>query len=194
MGYQKFLLELPDALFIMQRQLREGTFTWHDYRKIIVCDPKIREILAAPFRDRIVHQSICQVIGPTIEASIPKNSFACRQGMGNRRAAECLAKTLKSLGPDRYALKLDVKQYFASIRHDILFPMITSLLPDRSADRLLLSLLQSHKEYALAGRGIPIGNVSSQAFANLFLSPLDRLGAEDQEVFYIRYMAQNEGR
>ncbi len=188
MGYQKFLLDLPDALFIIQKQLRDGSFAWHDYRKIIVCDPKRREILAAPFRDRIVHQAICQVIGPAIDAAIPGNSFACRKGMGNRRAAESLAGILQALGPERYALKLDVRQYFASIRHDLLFQMVSGLLPDRSADGLLQSLLKSHRDYAGKGRGIPIGNVSSQAFANLFLSPLDHLAAADPEVFYVRYM------
>ncbi len=187
-GYQKFLLDLPDALHRMQGELLRGEYRWQPYRKFFVCDPKKRAILAAPFRDRIVHQAICQVIGETINAVIPKNSYACRQGMGNRHAAEEMLRILKVLGPQRTVVKLDVKQYFASIKHDLVLAMLRELLPDNSAEPLLRSLLSSHKEYREAGRGIPIGNVTSQYIANLFLAPLDRLGASESGIYYLRYM------
>jgi hypothetical protein len=188
MGYQKFLLTLPAGLMTMRGDLLENRYQWHPYRKILVFDPKRREILAAPFRDRIVHQAICQKLGATINASIPDNSFACRLGMGNSHAAEHAIRILKTLGPERYALKLDVRQYFASIRHDLLLSHLKSLILDSSPYILLESLIASHREYQKLGRGIPIGNVTSQAFANLYLSPVDRLAAAEKDVHYIRYM------
>lgn len=93
-GYQKFLLDLPDALHRMHGELLRDEYRWQPYRKFFVCDPKKRAILAAPFRDRIVHQAICQVIGETINTTIPKNSYACRQSMGNRHAAEAMLQIL----------------------------------------------------------------------------------------------------
>ena len=108
--------------------------------------------------------------------------------MGNRRAAESLLQQLVTLGPDRTVVKLDVKQYFSSINHEIALSMISEVLVDSSLDPLLSSLFSSHKEYKKSGRGIPIGNVSSQYIANLFLTPLDRCGEEEKDVYYIRYM------
>jgi hypothetical protein len=148
----------------------------------------LRKILAAPFRDRIVHQAIYQVLGQTINAAIPLNSYACRQGMGNRNAALALLQCLGKMGERRYVIKLDVSQYFASIYHPVLLNMVTQLFADRSADLLIKSLLASHPPYGAAGRGIPIGNVTSQCFANLYLSPIDRLALGAKDIFYIRYM------
>lgn len=73
-GYQKFLLNMPTNILEIREQLLTDTYTWCPYRAFMVCDPKKREVLAAPFRDRIVHQAIQQVIGPRIHAAIPTNS------------------------------------------------------------------------------------------------------------------------
>lgn len=187
-GYQKFLLHMPTNLLEIRDQLLTHTYTWCPYRAFLVCDPKKREVLAAPFRDRIIHQAIHQVIGPRIHAAIPPNSYACRPGMGNRHAALKLLSILKDLGPERYCVKLDVSQYFFSIHHQILLKMLEDVLAAPTLIPLLQSLLQSHAAFAHKGVGIPIGNVTSQSFANLYLSPIDRLAAARSDVSYIRYM------
>jgi retron-type reverse transcriptase len=187
-GYQKFILGMPETLLKMQQDLLSGTYQWLPYRSLEVCDPKRREILAAPFRDRIVHQAIHQVIGAKIEASIPLNSFACRADMGNRRAAVALFEALKVIGPQRYAVKLDVRKFFFSIDHKILLDAVKEKLWDDSLDGIILSLIKSHSPFAATGKGIPIGNVTSQSFANLYLAPIDRMALGQSEVFYVRYM------
>ena len=187
-GYQKFLLNMPTNLLEIREQLLTDTYTWCPYRAFMVCDPKKREVLAAPFRDRIVHQAIHQVIGPRIHGAIPSNSYACRPGMGNRHAALKLLSILKDLGPERYCVKLDVSQYFFSIHHQILLTMLDDVLAAPTLVPLLRSLLASHGAFAKKGVGIPIGNVTSQSFANLYLSPIDRLAAMRPDLSYIRYM------
>lgn len=187
-GYQKFLLQMPAKLLEIREQLLTHTYKWCSYRAFFVCDPKKREVLAAPFKDRIVHQAIHQIIGPIIHAAIPANSYACRPDMGNRHAALKLLAILKQLGPERYCIKLDVSQYFFSINHQILLAMLRDVLAAPPLMPLMLSLLRSHADFAQKGVGIPIGNVTSQSFANLYLSPIDRLAAARPDLHYIRYM------
>ena len=179
---------MPSSILEIREELLAGTCRWLPYRTFTVCDPKRRLILAAPFRDRIVHQAIYQVLGPTLDALIPHNSFACRKGMGNHAAAQSLADILKKLGPDRWTIKLDVRQYFLSIDHKTLMTMLGPYMETPEVTALVRSLLASHPEYGMLERGLPIGNVSSQSFANLDLSPVDRLGASIDGVDYIRYM------
>lgn len=187
-GYQKFLLHMPEALFNIRDQLLSQTYKWRAYRSFFVCDPKRREVLAACFRDRIVHQALCQKIAPLIEQVMLPSSFACRKGKGNRRAVLELLGKLRDFGPKRTVIKLDVKHYFASINHDILLSMLNKLLPDTSLEIILRSLLNSHPEYGAQGKGIPIGNVTSQHFANLYLAPVDRFAAPPSPIYYVRYM------
>ncbi len=187
-GYQKFLLHLPGNVLAIRDELLSNTYKWSPYRAFNVCDPKKREILAAPFRDRIVHQAIHQIIGPRIHGVIPQNSFACRPGMGNRQAALTLLAILNKLGATRFAIKLDVSRYFFSINHQILLTMLDRVLAAPPLMPLLRSLLNSHDAFAREGVGIPIGNVTSQSFANLYLSDIDRLAAAQDHLHYIRYM------
>lgn len=175
-------------MFAMQQQLREETYRWLPYHRMKVFDPKERDILVAPFRDRILHQAICQVIGPFIDKKIPKNSYACRKNMGNSQGVLTLAKNLTLLGPNRYSIKLDIRKYFESISHEGLTSMLSEIFSDQKLLRLLESLIASHPPFAQRGKGIPIGNVSSQHFASLYLSPIDRLAETQKDLFYIRYM------
>jgi len=188
-GYQLMQLQLSSELAAMSLQLARGDWPWHPYNSFVVCDPKRRTIYAAPFRDRVVHHAIHQIIAPEIEPLIPTNSWACRKTMGSRNAVASLAAVLERLGKDHYTVKLDVANYFASISHEVLGEMLERAMPDPSLGTLLGSLLSSHPEYAQLRRGIPLGNLTSQLFANFYLSPVDRLAIQHKdEVFYIRYM------
>ncbi|MCB0394545.1 MAG: RNA-directed DNA polymerase, partial [Bdellovibrionales bacterium] len=119
--------------------------------------------------------------------------------MGNRKAAERLLKQLQIVGSRRYCIKLDVKKYFESIPHEKLFTKLMAVLPDQSLHTLLQSLIASHTSYHIRKRGIPIGNLTSQLFANFYLRELDLLICENlgishtqdhgaEPCFYIRYM------
>ena len=199
-GYQKFLFNYGEKLKGIEQEIKStNNFKWGGYREFYAYDPKKRMVMAAPFRDRIVHTALHLISSPIIEPTLGCRTFACRIGMGNRQASIRLQKQLKMMGKNRYCVKLDVRKYFASIDHTILFDNIIKMFPDDSLNEIFLSLIQSHPEYSKIGKGIPIGNLTSQLFANFYLSSMDKLGCDlldidffedkfENHACYIRYM------
>lgn len=188
-GYQRAMFAHGEKLLFIRKKLLSGIYSWNAYREIIVKDPKTRLIMAAPFLDRVVHTAIHRVIGPLVEGRLSSSVYACRVGMGNRYAAIALLNEIKRLGDNRFVVKLDVRKYFDSINHDILMKMLRPVLPDKSIESLLQSLLASQTEYARRGYGIPIGNLTSQLFANFYLVEVDKIACmNNEEGFYFRYM------
>ena len=201
-GYQEALFGIGERLKLIENELKSGTFKWKGYRSFYVHDPKKRLIMCAPFMDRVVHHAIHRLVEPMIDPLMSDSVFACRKKRGNRRAAVALWKVLEKFGPDRFTMKLDVSNYFQSINHNILLNQFLSCLPDPSIDKLLFNLLKSQPEFSKLGTGIPIGNLTSQLFANFYLITADRLATkalgldyywqqkkiEISDVFYIRYM------
>lgn len=199
-GYQNYLFCHGEKLKSIEEEIEKTSqFRWGGYREFFVYDPKKRLVMAAPFRDRIVHTAIHRVIFPLVDPTLGIRTFACRYGMGNRNAALRLLEQLKIMGKNRYCIKLDVKKYFESIPHHVLIEKMQAALPDPSANNLMKSLIASHSTYHARKRGIPIGNLTSQLFANFYLSSLDRLACMKLKInfsedhlephgCYIRYM------
>jgi len=188
-GYLKMLFATGEQLADIRRDLLSGTFKWGPYRQFEIRDPKRRRISAAPFSDRIVHTAICLVIEPALDRLMSENVYACRLGKGNRNAVIDLVEILRKLGPARFVIKLDIEKYFESIRHQTLFESVSRVLKDSSLDTLLKDLLSSHPEYGPRGRGLPIGNLTSQLFANYYLHSADELILKKLNGgFYLRYM------
>jgi RNA-directed DNA polymerase len=203
-GYRQSLFAIGEKLVVIRNQLLSGTYKWDHYRSFIVKDPKARMVMAAPFMDRVVHHAIHRIIEPGLDLKMSDSVFACRHGRGNRNAVIATLKALKNIGPDRYVVKMDVKKYFASINHTILQEKLRQSLPDTSLHTLIEQLLGSHPEFRNCGRGIPIGTLTSQIFANLFLINADQIAAEhlqfpyywtdetlfsnNLQSFYVRYM------
>lgn len=199
-GHQKFLFAYGERLKSIENELKEThTYNWGGYREFFVHDPKKRLVMAAPFKDRIVHTSINRVIEPILDPTLGQRSFACRIGKGNRSAVLRLYRQLRLMGSHRYCIKLDVKKYFQSVPHEKLYQRLISFLPDDTLNQLLWDLINSHSEYNKVGKGIPIGNLTSQIFANFYLSSLDERACEllsldfyndhhETETSYIRYM------
>ncbi len=193
-GYQDFFFKPPqclEKLKIIQGQLASDTYRWGGYREFVVHDPKKRVVSSASFQDRIVHHAIVGVLSPYLDKNLGDYVYACRTGKGNRYAVLKLQQTLHSFGQQRYVFKLDVRKYFQNICHKILLDLICQELPDNSLQNLLESLLRSHQVYHLQQRGIPIGNLTSQLFANFYLYPLDCFIVSmisELNGQYIRYM------
>ena len=188
-GYQRASFAYGERLITVQKKLLADSYLWNGYREMIVKDPKTRLVMAAPFMDRVVHTAIHRVLEPIFEPYLSSSVYACRKNKGNRYAAIDLFNILKTYGPQRFVIKLDVKKYFHSISHEILLSQIFSILPDNSIEKLLISLLNSQPTYAKNGYGIPIGNLSSQLFANLYLIPADEVALKGiEDGFYFRYM------
>lgn len=201
-GYLASHHNIGERLVRIHKQLKGGgPYPWGGYREFFVCDPKRRQVMAAPFLDRVVHHAIHRVIEPQLDPLLSDWVYACRKNMGNRACAVKLLEYLRRVEKKHYVIKLDVRKYFDSIDHEILLTQLRDSLPDSSLNLLLTSLLQSHQGYSVQGHGIPIGNLTSQLFANFNLRLVDQTairilgvpyygdsGENCSSALYLRYM------
>lgn len=185
--YQKHLV---NNIQILHKSLAMGTYEHEPYYPFIICDPKRRQIHKATVRDRLIHQAIVSAIEPLFENRFIFDSYSCRIGKGTHAGVTRLGLFLRQASCNNikkvYVLKCDVRQFFASIDHEILMQLIQNKICDSETIRLLQIILSSHE--SSAGKGIPLGNVTSQLFANIYLHELDwfikqKLGIK----YYLRY-------
>ncbi|MFA5246987.1 MAG: reverse transcriptase/maturase family protein [Candidatus Micrarchaeia archaeon] len=185
-----YFQKIEPNLIRLKEQLLNETWEPGEYRCFFVNDPKRRLIQAAPFEDRIVHHAICNVIEPIFERGFIGDSFACRPSKGTHAGMLRLKAFVRKCGRQNpgkevYALKCDVRKYFASVDHTIL----SSILARKIHDERLLRLLSKIIGSVPGQKGIPIGNLTSQLFANVFLNELDRFAKHSLHAkFYVRYM------
>ena len=174
-------------LLRLQAELRAGqNYRWGPYKEFYVSDPKRRKISSAPFIDRVAHRAIYNVLNPVLDKRLIEKSYACRDGKGNGRAVRDLFMALYHLD-EFWAVKLDVAKYFSSIHHGRLMGKLFSFLPDESLVGLIKGLLKNHPAHA-HGVGLPLGNLTSQIFANFYLAELDDALTELLDGRYFRYM------
>ena len=182
---QRLLFELEPTVLALQRELLAMTWRPGPFRTFTVFEPKERRIAAAPMADRVVHHALCGPLTPVFEAGAIAHSYACRVGKGAHKAAahaQALARRC------RYFLKADVRHYFDSVDHTVLRAMLAERIDDGRVLELLGRIIDHQPPGAIPGRGIPIGNLSSQHFANLYLAPLDRAMVARHGGRYLRYM------
>ena len=195
-----FLADFEKEVFRLHDELWAGGYRHGGYTYFTIYEPKERIVAAAPFRDRVVHHAIVRVIEPIFEKRFIEDSFACRRDKGThasmRRAAE-FARRFPC------ALKCDVRKYFPSIDHEVLVGLLQRVIGDERLMALIRSILDTHadgvrQEWPAGGdlldvqvfkRGLPIGNLTSQFFANVYLNPLDHFVKHELRVKgYVRYM------
>jgi len=199
----------------LEKELK--THTYYPGRSIcfVVTDPKPREIFAATFRDRIVHHILVNYLEPIWEPKFIDQSYSCRKGKGAHRALTDLKRYLRKIteGDTRqaYYLKVDIQSFFVSLRKDILLGLIkkqvknpeilwlakTIIFHNPTADYFrkcqmsLFDLIPAHKSLfkVPANQGLPIGNLTSQFFANVYLNELDQFIKHKLKVkYYLRYV------
>jgi retron-type reverse transcriptase len=194
---------LADNLLQLQNELRERTYQPGKYNSFYIHEPKKRLISAAPFRDRVVHHALCNVTVFHFEKRFIPESFANRVGKGTHRALE-RAEQFAYNYP--YVLQCDVKQFFPSIDHALLLTELKKFLPDDSLSWLIERIMQSGRgvlseEYGMVyfrdddlfavqrPRGLPIGNLTSQWWANCYLNPFDQFVKRELNCkAYLRYV------
>ena len=163
----RFSFDLERQLFLLRRELLGGDYRPGKFVTFTIHDPKTREIAAAPFRDRVLHQAIIGVLEPHLEPTLDSDSYACRKGLGMDaalRRAQALTRQA------HWVLKSDIKSCFPSVDHGLL----KALLARRFKDRCLLALLEKIIEHGGdAGKGMPIGSLTSQWFATVVLDAMD---------------------
>ena len=187
---QKIEVDFEHRLINIQRYLQTNSYRPGAYHRFLVYEPKMRQVSAPAFIDRIVHQALFLVVEPLFESQFIENTFACRKGKGThfgmRQIALCLQLQAK-IYPVFYALKCDIKSYFASIDHQVLFSLLSQTISCPKTLVLLKIIIDSYEDSP--GCGIPIGNLTSQLFANVYLHPLDIYVTKVlKEPNYFRYM------
>lgn len=154
-----------------------------DYNEFIIYEPKKRLICAAPLEQRIIHHAVMNVCHTYFDRNLIYDSFASRPGKGVHKA---ILRTQELAKRYQYFVKLDFRKYFDSISHDILKYKLSRLFKDEKLLDIFNSIIDS---YGIEGRGLPIGNLTSQYFANFYLSDLDHDMKEIAKCkAYIRYM------
>lgn len=169
-----------------RQDLMRQNYKHGGYHKFIVQDSKKRLISAPCFRDRVMHHALCNVIEPIFEKTFIPDSYACRINRGTHKAVKKLKSFLKRC--NLYCLTCDISKYFDSISHDTLLALIKDKIKDEKVLWLIKEIVKSSSGKE-EGIGIPIGNLTSQLFANIYLNALDRFVKDIlKEPFYVRYM------
>ena len=200
-GVLEFEFGLERELLKLQDELVSGAYAPGPYSRFTVHEGKKREICAAPYRDRVLHHALCNVLEPVLEPAFYYHSYACRKGKGTHQAILTASRFARS---SRYVLKCDIVKFYPSVDHGVLKAMLARKIRDREILRLCGAIIYSWRDDAggvsyFPGddlftpferpRGIPIGNLTSQFFANCYLTGMDhfikeKLGCRK----YLRYM------
>lgn len=198
-----FEFQIADRLLCLRDELLGGEYAPGPYTHFFIHEPKRRKISAATFRDRVVHHALCAIIEPRFERVFIPDSYANRIGKGSHRAIDRLQQFARR---QRYVLRADLRQHFASIDHAHLLASLRTQIPESDIMRLIERILDSGREVlrdqydmvwfpgddllaACRPRGLPIGNLTSQFWSNCYLHPFDlfvkrELGCRD----YLRYV------
>ncbi len=194
---------LADNLLELEQELREQTYQPGKYSNFYIHEPKKRLISAAPFRDRVIHHALCNVTQPHFERLFIADSYANRVGKVTHRAIDRCQQFARKY---QYVLQCDIAQFFPSIDHALLRETLKSMLPDESALWLIDRILASGQG-VLAGeydmvyfpnddllamdrpRGLPIGNLTSQLWANCYMNSFDHCVRRELGcAAYLRYV------
>jgi retron-type reverse transcriptase len=194
---------LEDDLLQLQAELRDKSYRPGGYVSFVIHEPKKRIISAAPFRDRVVHHALCNLIEPIFERSFIADSYANRVGKGTHRALNrCQEFALRY----PYVLQCDIRQFFPSLDHAILRGILARKIHDLDVMWLVDRILESgegvlNEAYEIAWfpgddllaadrpRGLPIGNLTSQFWANCYLNPFDHFVKQELSCrAYLRFV------
>jgi RNA-directed DNA polymerase len=177
-----FEFTLEKELLRLRDELSSGSWTPGGYRTFTIREPKPRLIAEAPFRDRVVHHAVVGQLEPFFERLFIFDSYATRKGKGTHKA---LVRAQSFLRKNGWYLQADIRQYFASIK----IPILLSLLEARIDDGRMLALLEKILLCDPEQPGLPIGNLTSQFLANVYLDPFDHHVKERMHAGpYLRYM------
>lgn len=189
---QIFERNLEDNLFNLHWQLKNKTYRHGGYQEFWVNDPKRRHIHKASVRDRIVHHLLYKYLYELFDNTFIYDSYSCRNGKGAHKAVKRLEEfsrvVSKNYSRNCWALKLDIKQFFASVDHKILRELIAEKAEDKEIVWLIENIIDSFNLGVQPLKGIPLGNLTSQVFANIYLNELDRFVKHKLSVkYYLRY-------
>lgn len=187
---------LEDNLFKLFFELKNKSYKHGEYKSFFVRDPKVRHIHKAFVKDRIVHHLVSKILEHIFDPTFYIHSYSCRKDMGTHKAVKAFIKLTRKISGNNsssfFVLKCDVKKFFATVDHQILLDILKTKIKDPDFISLLEKVIDSFvSEYTLdpqIPKGMPIGNLTSQLFANIYLDPLDQFLKHKLKVpHYIRY-------
>ena len=183
---QRFEFDLERNLFQLHRDLKGKAYRHGPYKGFYICDPKIRHIHKATVRDRVLHHAVFKILNPIFEPTFIPNSFSCRVGYGTHRGVMALDKMMRKVSQNNtrpcYVLKCDIQKFFDSVNHRILLSILSKRIKDGDAMWLLEEIVGSFP------KGLPIGNLTSQIFANIYMNEFDQFVKHELRVrYYVRY-------
>ena len=179
-----FRSDFDRNIFMLRQQILSGNVEVGDYRFFTIYDPKERIICAAPFAERVLHHALMNVCHDYFDCSMIPDTYATRPNKGVYAALE---KSVQAASHYKYVVKLDFRKYYDSINHDVLKQKLGRKFKDKVLLHIFACIIDSY--HPDTGLGLPIGNLTSQYFANIYLSSLDHFAKERLRLpVFIRYM------
>lgn len=190
-----FEKNLEQEIFSIHRELTSGNYKHSGYTSFYLSDPKRRHIHKALVRDRVLHHAIMGILYPLYDKTFIHNSFSCRIGKGTHKGVDALRSMLYKASKNNtrnvYILKCDIEKFFDSISHEILLDALHSRIKDQKLMDLLTEVIgsfSSYKSNLFEQCGVPIGNLISQLFANVYMDIFDQFMKHKLKVkYYARY-------
>ncbi|HUD09385.1 MAG TPA: reverse transcriptase/maturase family protein [Patescibacteria group bacterium] len=189
---QVFERNLEDNLFTLHKSLKDKTYQHGQYEDFYVSDPKRRHIHKASVSDRVLHHLLYKYLYDVFDSSFIYDSYSCRLNKGTHKGVKRLyqftRKVSKNYTSDCFALKCDIKQFFASVDHQTLVKLLEEKITDEDILSLLKEIISSFNAEIGNGKGIPLGNLTSQIFANIYMNKLDQFIKRNLKIkYYLRY-------
>jgi retron-type reverse transcriptase len=190
-----FEKNLEQHIFQLHRDLRNKTYTHGTYSDFYINDPKRRHIHKATVRDRVLHHALFQILNRIFEPTFIARSFSCRVGKGTHKGVQAVRQMIQKVSKNNthpcYVLKCDVRKFFDSIDHTILLGLLQKQITDEETLWLLKRVIGSYESgYTdlFSPHGLPIGNLTSQLFANVYMNEFDQFMKHTLKVKeYARY-------
>lgn len=185
----EFEKDIAFNLKILYDELKNQAYRPKPLETFILRDPKTRKISKSDFRDRVVHHALIRIIGPVFDKAFIYDSCANRKGKGTlfalKRFDKFKNKVSKNGTRPAYCLKADIRHYFNEVDHGILLKIIKRKIRDERVLRLIEVILENNARGNPLGKGMPLGNLTSQFFANVYLHELDRFSKHELKAKFI---------
>src|SRR3989344_2221229 len=188
---QEFSLRLMDNLISLRNDLLSRKYRHGGYHAFGISDPKPRRIHKASVRDRVLHHAVYRVLYPLFDPVFVSDSFSCRKDKGTHRALERFSRFGRKASVNHtktcWVLKCDIRKFFENIDHGALEKMLASYIPDKEIRWLLHEIIGSFHSHT-PGKGLPLGNLTSQLLVKIYMDKFDQFAKHGLRArWYIRY-------
>jgi RNA-directed DNA polymerase len=187
---QIFSMHLMDNIFSLNSELVNNTYKHEGYQAFKINDPKPRDIHKATVRDRLLHHAIYRKLYPFFDKIFIADSYSCRLNKGTHKSINRFMNFARKVSRNNtktcWVLKCDIKKFFANIDHEILLDILKEYISDKKIILLLKNIIESFS--VKTSTGLPLGNLTSQLFVNIYLNKFDQFAKHKLKAeYYIRY-------